>query len=98
MNPIWVVYYVCACKVFSHVWLFMTLWIVAYQAPLSMGILQAGVLEWVAIPLFRGSSQCKGQTWIYCVSCTVGRSFTTEPPGKPMLFIYEYYTQYYFKY
>ena len=28
----------------------MTLWIVAHQAPLSVGILQARILEWVAIP------------------------------------------------
>ena len=27
------------------------------QAPLSMGILQARILEWVAIPSSRGSSQ-----------------------------------------
>ena len=26
-----------ACQVFSHVWLFMTLWTVAYQTALSMG-------------------------------------------------------------
>ena len=35
---------------FSHVQLFATPWTVAYQAPLSMGILQARILEWVAIP------------------------------------------------
>ena len=29
---------------------------VARQAPLSMGILQAGILEWVAMPSSRGSS------------------------------------------
>ena len=27
----------------------MTLWTVAHQAPLSMGSLQAGILEWVAM-------------------------------------------------
>ena len=30
---------------------------VAHQAPLSMGILQARILEWVASPFSRGSSQ-----------------------------------------
>ena len=35
---------------FSHVRLYATLWTVAYQAPLSMGILQARILEWVAVP------------------------------------------------
>ena len=34
----------------SHVRLFATLWSIACQAPLSMGILQARVLEWVAMP------------------------------------------------
>ena len=38
----------------SHVQLFVTLWTVACQAPLSMGILQARVLEWVAMPSSRG--------------------------------------------
>ena len=28
---------------------FTTLWTVAHQAPLSMGVLQARILEWVAI-------------------------------------------------
>ena len=36
------------------------------------GILQARILEWVAIPFFRGSSQPRGQTW---VSCPAGRFF-----------------------
>ena len=43
--------------VFSRVWLFATPWAVALQAPLSMGIFQARVLEWVAMPCSRGSSQ-----------------------------------------
>ena len=41
----------------SHVRLFATLWTVARQAPLSKGILQARILEWVVIPFSRGSSQ-----------------------------------------
>ena len=39
----------------SYVQLFMTPWTVAHQAPLSIGILQARMLEWVAIPSSRGS-------------------------------------------
>ena len=38
---------------FSYVWLFVTPWTVAHRAPLSMGILQATILEWVAILLSR---------------------------------------------
>ena len=36
------------------------------------GILQAGVLEWVAISFSKGSSQLRDQTW---VSCTEGSFF-----------------------
>ena len=45
----------------SNVWLFVTPWTVACQA-LSMGILQARILEWVAMPSSRGSSQPRDQT------------------------------------
>ena len=44
------------------------------------GILQARMLEWVAIPFSRGSSRPMDQTQ---VSCTAGRFFTSEPPGNP---------------
>ena len=37
--------------------LFVTPWTAAGQAPLSMGILQAKILGWVAMPSSRGSSQ-----------------------------------------
>ena len=37
------------------------------------GILQARILEWVAIPFSRGSSQPRDQT---CISCIAGRFFT----------------------
>ena len=45
------------------------------------GILQARILEWVAISFSRGSSQPRDIT---CISCLVGRFFTTEPPEKPI--------------
>ena len=38
---------------------FLTPWIIAHQAPLSMGLPMDRILEWVAIPFFRGSSQPK---------------------------------------
>ena len=46
------------------------------------GVLQERVLELVAIPSSRGSSQPKEWT---CVSCIAGRFFTTGPLGKPIL-------------
>ena len=39
-------------KSLSRVLLFATLWTVAFQAPLSMGILQAKILKWVAMPSY----------------------------------------------
>ena len=57
-----------------------TTWTVAHQAPLSMGILQARILEWVAMPSSRGSSQPRDGTQ---VSHTPGGFLTSEPPGKP---------------
>ena len=50
-----------------------------------LGILQARILEWVAMPSSRRSSQPGGRTRFSCISCTAGRSFPTEPPGKPCL-------------
>ena len=47
------------------------------------GILQARILEWVAMPSSRGSSQPRNQTHVSCVSCIAGGFFTAEPPGKP---------------
>ena len=45
------------------------------------GILQARILEWVAFPFFRGSSQCRDWTQ---VSCIVGRFFISwAKQGKP---------------
>ena len=44
----------------SHV--FANSWTVAYQAPLSMGILQANILERVAMPSSRGSSGPRDET------------------------------------
>ena len=44
-----------------------------------MGILQARILEWVAMPSSRGSSQPRNRTR---VSCIAGRFFN-QPSGKP---------------
>ena len=40
--------------VLSRVQLFETPWTVTHQASLSMGILQARILEWVAMPFSGG--------------------------------------------
>ena len=48
------------------------------------GILQARILEWLAFPFSRGSSQPRDLTQ---VSCIAGDFLPAEPPGKP-LFLY----------
>ena len=45
----------------SRIQLFGTPWAVALQAPLSVAILQVRILEWVAIPVSRGSSWPRDQ-------------------------------------
>ena len=65
---------VCVCVyVLSHVQLFAIPWTLALQASLSMRILQARILEWVAMPSSRGSSQLRDWIW---VSHIAGRFFT----------------------
>ena len=49
-------------------------WIIAYHSPLSRGILQARILEWVAMPSSRGSSQLRDQTQ---TSLAAGKFCTT---------------------
>ena len=46
------------------------------------GILQARILEWVAFPFSRGSSQPRGRTG---VSCIAGGFLPTEPSGFELL-------------
>ena len=55
-------------KLLSPVWLFVTPWTIVH------GILQARILEWVAFPFARGSSQPRDQTQ---VSRIAGRFFTS---------------------
>ena len=75
LNVTWFFEHVlCVCaQSLSCVRLFATPQTVARQAPLPMGILQAKILEWVAMPSFRGSYQLKDRTQ---VSCITARFFT----------------------
>ena len=71
------------CLSLSCVWLFATLWTIAHQAPLY-GILQASILEWVAIPFSGGPSQFRD--WIQ-ISCIAGRFFTVWANRKRVLLL-----------
>ena len=65
----WVVsFIVIVVQLLSHVRLFVTLWMVYCQTPLSMGFSQARILQWAAISSSRGSSQPRDRTHISCIS------------------------------
>ena len=66
----------CVLNRFSHVWLYVTLWTVAHQAPLSTEILQARILGWVAMPSSRGSSRPRDRTRVSSISCITDGFFT----------------------
>ena len=61
---------------------FATPWTVASQTPLSMGILQAKILEWVAVSSSRGSSQPRDRTSVFSVSCIGRRVLYTSATGS----------------
>ena len=61
--------------------LFVTLWTVARQPPLSMGTLHVGILGWVTMPSSRDSSQPRSRTK---VSLIAGDSLPSKPPGRPL--------------
>ena len=63
--------YIHMCAVLSRSVL-LTLWTATHQAPLSMGILQARILEWVVMPSSKGSRWPRNWTCISYVSC-IGR-------------------------
>ena len=58
---------------------------IAYQTTVLYEILQARILEWVAIPFSRGSSWPRDWT---LVSCIVGTFFTVWATGEVPLFLY----------
>ena len=71
----------CVLSHFSLVQLFVTLWTVACQAPLSMGILQTRILEWVPF-----STQGDLPAGIEQGSPALqGDSLPSEPPEKHII-------------
>ena len=72
----------CACML-SHVRLFVTPVDCSLPGSSVHGILQARILEWVAITFSTGSSRPRDRTRSSChISCIADRFFTTEPPGE----------------
>ena len=68
---------VCMLSCFGHVWLCNPM---GRSPPGSSvhGILQARILEWVAMPSSRGSSGPRDQTQVFCVSALACGFFTTS--------------------
>ena len=73
--------YMHVCLLF--VWLSASLWMVAHQAALSMGILQARILEWVAMPTSRGSSWPRDWMHVLCFLHWQAGSLPPAPPRNP---------------
>ena len=72
---------VCICAyLLSPVQLCVTPWAVAHQAPLSMGVLQARILECVAMP---SSGDHPNPRIELRSSALQADSLPSEPPGKP---------------
>ena len=70
------------CAVLSCFSLVCSLWPMDYSLPKSPvhGILQEGIVEWLAMPSSRGSSQPRGWTCISWISCIVGPLGHLESP------------------
>ena len=66
----------------SRVWLFVTPWTVALQAPLSKKF-PGNKMEWVAISYCGASSWPRDQTHVSCVFCIGKWILISEPPGMP---------------
>ena len=68
----------------SRVWLFVTPWTVAHQAPLSMQILQTRILEWVAmISSIPGGTKNSPAAWLEKKSLqNTGRCQTSKRARK----------------
>ena len=73
----------CCAWSLSGFRLFVTPWTVACQATLSMGILQARILEWIGMLSSRGSSQLRDLTRSPSLQVD---SLPAELPGKPHLY------------
>ena len=70
-----------ACSVASAVFDCVQPMDAAHPGSSVHGISQAGILEWIAMPPSRRSSQRMDQI---CIACIAGGFFPAKPPGKPL--------------
>ena len=78
---LWLISLCMRAQLLSHVQLFVTTW-TGPTGSSVLGILQARILEWVAIPFSRASSQPKDWTWSPALQTD---SLPSEPPVKPLV-------------
>ena len=52
------------------------------------GILQARILEWVAIPFSRGSSQARDWTWVHCIAHWFFTIWANGEPGTVLTILH----------
>ena len=85
------IYAICAVlNLLSPVWLFETPWTVAHQALPSMDILQAKILERVAMPSSRWFSQPRDRTQVFWIAGIFFTAWATREAqeywgGQPIL-------------
>ena len=72
----------CLLSCFSCVQLFVTLWNLAHQGPLYMGILQARILEWVVMTSSREPPNPEIQSTSFACPALTGGFFTTSTTWK----------------
>ena len=78
----------CCASTLSRVWPFVTPWTVDRQAPLSIGILQARILEWVTISYSTGSSQSRDQTQVSHIAGGLFTIWDTREDLGSYIYIY----------
>ena len=90
----WILYCICSavlCLVFQLCLILCDPMDYSPEAPPSMGILQARILKWIAIPSSRGSWQPRNWT---LVSCITGRFLTSWAAREALYCIYMQYIYY----
>ena len=77
-----------AVQLLSHFQIFCNPMDCSWQGSFVHGILQARILEWVAIFFYRGSSQPRDRTCASCLLYWQAGSWPLAPGGKPFLEIF----------
>ena len=80
-------YFTCLpAHLLSHVQIFVTTWTVAHQAPRSMGFSRQGYWSQLPFPSPGNLPKPRIKSMFPVARALEGRFFSTEPPGKPMLY------------